>query len=154
MPLSERGLAMMGLDIDRAEWLTQQTQAQAPALTLPALQARASTARMAPVSASDGNDGFLSDKSASSFAVVPSYSQSFGGPDGFVLYRAGVSAKFEQRLTPTTWLSATLNGRAFDNYDTFVYDAPSNLPRVRTDVRRYVTSSRVTLPELHIRLTG
>lgn len=148
--LSERGLAMMGLDIDRAEWLTQQTQAQAPALTLPALQARASTVRMAPVSASDGSDWFLSDKSASSFAVVPSYSQSFGGPDGFVLYRAGVSAKFEQRLTPTTWLSATLNGRAFDNYDTFVYNAPSNLPRVRTDVRRYVTSSRVTLPELQV----
>src|SRR6185312_13814177 len=33
-----------------------------------------------------------------------------------------------------------------NNYDQFKYDAPSKLPRVRTYVREYLTSSRLTMP--------
>ena len=37
-----------------------------------------------------------------------------------------------------------------DNYKHFVYDGPSDLPRVRTDIRQYVETSWNTIPNLQI----
>ena len=39
-----------------------------------------------------------------------------------------------------------ISANLLNNYDKFKYDAPSSLPRVRTDVRKYVTSSNITMP--------
>jgi hypothetical protein len=68
----------------------------------------------------------------------PSYSQILGGPDSFLLYQLGVQAKVEQRLTERTWLAGNFDLRLLDNYQNFVYDAPSDLPSVRTHQREYV----------------
>ena len=53
-------------------------------------------------------------------------------------------------MSQSTWLSGSLNLRAFDNYNKFRYTADSQLPRVRTFVREYLTTSRVTIPNLQL----
>lgn len=81
---------------------------------------------------------------------APSLWQSFGGPDAFMLYQVGVRGSAEFRITPKTWISGGANFRLLDNYDKFKYTAPSNLPRVRTNVREYVTDSRLTIDNLQL----
>ena len=141
--LQQRGLPLSRIAVDRAEWVSRHMQAQAPAMQLPAYRA-AATLRPDAGRAADWHSaasGFTAE-------LEPSYSQSLGGPDGFLLYQIGAKGKLEQRFTDNTWVSAELNARLLDNYNKFKFTAPSNLPRVRTYIREYVTSARLTLPLL------
>ena len=150
--LSERGLPMSRIEVDRGEWVSKHLRAEAPTLALPIYQslpgqAQASTKQSADAPSSErwqGNrPGFKAE-------LDPSYKQSLGGPDGFLLFQLGVQAKLEQRFSDNTWISGALDLRLLDNYDRFKYDAPSNLPRVRTYAREYATTSRLTLPLLQL----
>ena len=78
------------------------------------------------------------------------YQQNLGGPDGFLLYQISAYAEGQYRFTPNTWASGGVSVNLLNNYDKFTYDAPSRLPRVRTDVRQYVTTSDVTMPALQL----
>ena len=78
------------------------------------------------------------------------YQQNLGGPDGFLLYQISAYAEGQYRFTPNTWASGGISANLLNNYDKFKYDARSNLPRVRTDVRQYVTTSDVTMPALQL----
>lgn len=80
--------------------------------------------------------------------------QSLGGPDSFVLYQLSIEGRSEWRLSQNTWLSGALNLRALDNYSKFRYTADSQLPRVRTYMREYLTTSRVTMPNLQLSHAG
>jgi hypothetical protein len=80
------------------------------------------------------------------------YQQSLGGPDGFVLFQVAGTYSASAYLTRNLWLSGTVSYNAYNNYDKFRYDAPSRLPRVRTNIRRYMTEEDLTLPNLQ--LTG
>lgn len=80
------------------------------------------------------------------------YQQSLGGPDGFVLFQVAGTYSASAYLARNLWLSGTLSYNAYNNYDKFRYDAPSRLPRVRTNIRRYMTEEDLTLPNLQ--LTG
>ena len=88
------------------------------------------------------------------YAIVPSWQQDLGGPDGFLLFRAGVSVPMGLKLSQDTSVSGTVSLGLLDNYANFKYDAPSNLPRVRTYLREYMTASRLTLPNLQITHLG
>ncbi len=153
--LEQHGIAMSTVEIDRSAWVAQHAQAVPPSqrqvpqrtstgTSAPAVPDLAGQANQAPVYAAG------QDTLGTKLSLGPSYSQSLGGPNAFLLYELGVDATLEHRFSPSTWLSADLNARVFDNYDLFTYDAPSNLPRVRTYVREYVTNSRVTLPLLQL----
>ncbi len=74
------------------------------------------------------------------------YSQSLGGPDAFVLYNISADYDVDYHFTPNLWWSGDVSANLINNYNKFKYDAPSNLPRVRTYVREYLTSSRITMP--------
>ncbi|WP_338660003.1 YjbH domain-containing protein [Pseudomonas bubulae] len=78
------------------------------------------------------------------------YQQNMGGPDGFLLYQISAYAEGQYRFTPSTWASGGISANLLNNYDKFTYDASSNLPRVRTDVRQYVTTSDITMPALQL----
>ena len=78
------------------------------------------------------------------------YQQNLGGPDGFLLYQVSAYAEGQYRFTPNTWASGGVSANLFNNYDKFKYDSASNLPRVRTDLRQYVTTSDVTMPALQL----
>ncbi|WP_242113085.1 YjbH domain-containing protein [Luteimonas aquatica] len=81
------------------------------------------------------------------------YSQNIGGPDAFVLYKLSANYDAEFRFTPNLWFNGSLSGNLLDNYDRFKYTAPSRLPRVRTHVREYLTSSRITMPLFQLTAT-
>jgi Bacterial putative lipoprotein (DUF940). len=85
-----------------------------------------------------------------SFQMSPGFRHIMGGPDGFLLYQLSANASAEWRSSRNTWLSGTVSANLFDNFDKFKYDAPSKLPRVRTDMRKYVTTSEVTVPVLQL----
>ncbi len=78
------------------------------------------------------------------------YQQNLGGPDGFILYQFSAYAEGQYRFTPGTWASGGFSANLLNNYDQFKYDAPSGLPRVRTDLRQYVTTSDVTMPAMQL----
>ena len=61
---------------------------------------------------------------------------------------AGATFNFSRNL----WLDGDVAVNLLNNYDKFKYDAPSKLPRVRTDLREYLTRSDVTMPDFQ--LTG
>ncbi len=88
------------------------------------------------------------------YGFGPGYSQSLGGPNGFVLYSVSAEANAALRLTQSTWIAGGLSYRLFDNYSKFTYDAPSALPRVRTYARQYMTTSRLTIPYLQLTHIG
>ena len=152
LQLQERGLAMTQIEVDRAEWVTQHTQAQPPALRLPAQQVLPGQTSVASTLAADApaNSTWQGKKPGFSAEWGPSYSQILGGPDSFALFQLGLQSDLEYRLTDSTWVSGALNLRLLDNFDRFVYDGPSNLPRVRTNQREYATASRFNVPLLQL----
>lgn len=81
-----------------------------------------------------------------SYGLGLGYKQNVGGPDGFLLYQLSADLNGEYRFKPDLWWSGTLSANLANNFDKFKYDAPSGLPRVRTDVRQYMTTSEVTMP--------
>jgi Exopolysaccharide biosynthesis protein YbjH len=76
------------------------------------------------------------------------YRQNVGGPDSFILYQFLLRANGQFYLDRNKWLDGTVGINLLNNYDKFEYDGPSNLPRVRTDLRQYLTSSDVQLNRL------
>ena len=86
-----------------------------------------------PVQAVTGNIGMYFD-------------HSFGGPEG-MLYKLGVGARGDWHIRPDTWWTGSLQYGLVDNYDKMIFPASnSTLPRVRTQVERYVSTSPVIMP--------
>jgi len=78
------------------------------------------------------------------------YRQSVGGPDGFILYQIAANYTGSIFFSPNVWLTGTVSGNLLNNYDKFKYNAPSRLPRVRTDLRKYMVDSDITVPNLQL----
>ena len=88
------------------------------------------------------------------FSVGPGYQQTLGGPNGFILYQLSANAFSTYDFGDNTWVAGDINYGLLNNYSKFTYTAPSKLPRVRTDIRQYVTSSRLTMPLLQLTHVG
>ncbi|MFR0689839.1 YjbH domain-containing protein [Enterobacterales bacterium AE_CKDN230030158-1A_HGKHYDSX7] len=91
---------------------------------------------------------------ALSYNLGLGYNQSVGGPNDFLLYQFTADLDGEYRFTPSLWANGLLSVNLFNNFENFTYDAPSNLPRVRTDVRQYMTDSNVMLPTFQLNKTA
>jgi membrane-associated phospholipid phosphatase len=155
LQLQALGLPLTQVQVDRAEWLAQQTQAMPPSQQLPAQTVLPATAvlpaaRSQPEAFPSWQASPSSGLPGLNWELAPSYRQIVGGPNNFLLYHLGVQLKFEQGLTQHTWVAGNANLRLLDNYDNFTYDGPSNLPRVRTFQRQFATTSRATLPLLQL----
>lgn len=147
--LLDRGLLVSNLEVNRAEWIEQRLAPVPPALRLPTQQLSSGAGSQAiktPIEIAADDNYVRNGNSVSSLEWAPSYQQILGGPDSFILYQMGFKAKAEHRFTDSTWLSADFNARLLDNYQNFKYDAPSDLPRVRTLQREFTTTSRTTMP--------
>ena len=154
-----RGTALASHIVNRDRWVKPRTQPLPPSEVN---SQRYASANFTPPDALAGKSAETSVvNSISVLRSKPSSSpitsdfgfalkQSLGGPDGFILYQASVEGRSEWHLSRNTWLSGALNLRAFDNYNKFRYTADSQLPRVRTFVREYLTTSRVTIPNLQL----
>lgn len=78
------------------------------------------------------------------------YRQNLGGPDGFILYQVAANYSGSLFFRPDAWLTGTVSANLLNNYDKFKYNAPSRLPRVRTDLRQYTVTSDFTMPNLQL----
>lgn len=76
------------------------------------------------------------------------YNQNIGGPDGFILYQLLARANAQYRFARNSWLHGSVAANLINNFDKFRYDAPSRLPRVRTNLRQYLTTSDVVIENL------
>lgn len=87
------------------------------------------------------------------YSLNPSLTQSFGGAESFYMYQIAANASADWRMTDHWSLGGTVKVNLVNNYDKFNYKAPSDsstLPRVRTRIREYVTSSDVLLTNLQL----
>lgn len=143
----EYGMKLDAKEVNRALWVDHHLELYPPSLITPSIQS------VPPIkSATKKSDFFLWNSKQSRFSggIWPSFSQIVGGPDAYMLYQAGLFAGGEFRLTNSSFISGTVAQRLFDNYKNFVYDGPSNLPRVRTDMRQYILTSSTTIANLQI----
>jgi hypothetical protein len=79
--------------------------------------------------------------------------QSFGNPEAFYLYQAGVLLNGGYSFNGKTSVASTIKVNLFENFDKFNFTtdgAPSTLPRVRTNVREYVSNRDVTMENLYL----
>lgn len=138
-----RGMDLSEQIVDRQDWVAPRLQPMSPTQQSDAVLARTA----APESA--GRAQFEAKPSPWDTNFRIGYSQSFGGPDSFVLYQFYAEESVRMTLgRPDTWLTGAVRLRLLDNYDKFTYTAPSNLPRVRTHIREYLTNSALTMPNL------
>jgi len=144
--LAEKGVPVAQVGVDRALWARERTEFVRPS-------ERRADRTVQPVEADDaaGERANLYEREAAGRAkpwqagLGLAYSQSLGGPDG-LLFSLGAVANGEYRLRDDLWVSGAVQARLLDNYDKFDYTAPSDLPRVRTFIREYQTSRRITVP--------
>ncbi|MEY4754665.1 MAG: hypothetical protein RJA44_2340 [Pseudomonadota bacterium] len=151
--LHSRSTPLMALQVDREAWVA------------PALQPPRRNAPVDPLQWQQGDvaperppqpvtQSFKADRVPLRVEPAMDLVQSIGGPDAFILYQLS-AALYGTLLLPSDWrVNGNLRVRTLDNYDRFKYDGPSLLPRVRTRIREYLTTSRVTLESLSLNRYG
>lgn len=145
LSMTARGIAQTERIVLRDPWVTQQLQRQTATEYFESMAARE------PNGNPDKTISWQKQRDRFEIGLSPDFHQSLGGPEGFILYRAGVAAPMEFRFTDSTWIAGRVNFRLADNYDKFTFkDTPTALPPVRSEIRKYNTSSRTTIPNLQI----
>ncbi|MEH0835092.1 YjbH domain-containing protein [Pectobacterium cacticida] len=112
------------------------------------------TLRQEPVADIRGQQVLRTDPDRLSYSFEPTLTQSFGGPESFYMYQIALKGNADYRLSDHWSVSGTATLNLVDNYDKFNYKTPpadgAALPRVRTWVREYVTSSDLLLTNLQL----
>ncbi|MGP1679231.1 MAG: YjbH domain-containing protein, partial [Burkholderiales bacterium] len=134
--------------IDRDAWVAQQTQ------PLPPREQRVALIPRAPEMLPPRGALYQDTLPRFETSLGPSYQQTLGGPDGFVLFQVGAAESIKLRLSEDTWLQGSLHLGLYDNYDKYRNRGSSDLPRVRTYLREYLTTSKLTLPNLQATHVG
>lgn len=95
-----------------------------------------------------GEKVWQKESSSFSYAMRPGLNKTLGGPDGFFLYQVILRGGAKYNFTDGLEIGGNVALNLFNNYDKFKYDAPSNLPRVRTYMREYLTTSDFVISDL------
>jgi len=153
----EQGFVLTERVIQRDRWAEQNTSLVVGSKRKPSISPRPPSG-LAPSTSGQGLSAKepLWERTPGRFgyALVPSWQQNIGGPDGFVLFRVGLATPFRFRIQENLSISGAASLNIFDNYDKFRYDGPSLLPRVRTNMRQYMTDSRLNIPNLQLTQFG
>lgn len=148
----QRGIDLVEHQVDREAWVWQQTQPLPPSVqrdtvvTRPVEPTKPAGEPTRPL--------YRGERSMFEAESGVGLRYNLGGPDSFILYQIYAEERAKLRLSDDTWLQGSLQLGLLDNYDKFKYTAPSNLPRVRTYMREYLTTSRVTMPNLQLTHAG
>ncbi len=145
-----QGVEMARRQISRQAWVANRTQFQPPAERQADVVPTPPQARAADAAPS------LWERPPSKFGynIVPSWQQNLGGPDGFLLFRAGVAVPAQWTISETLLVNGSVSLNLVDNFGRFNYTGPSQMPRVRTYLREYMTDSRLNLTNLQITRFG
>ena len=146
----QRGRDMAEHVIDRDAWVAERVQPLPPG------------ERRETVVARDPGDGeaegaTLFERRAPAFEsrLGMDFQYSLGGPDAFALYQFSAAGYAKYRLRNDTWVSGKLRLGVINNYDKFKFaGGATELPRVRTFLREYLTTSALTLPNLQVTHVG
>ncbi len=147
----QRGVDVAESVVDRDAWVDERIRPLPPSERRQSIVARELPADPA------GNAGkVLYESRAPAFehGLGFDYQQTLGGPDGFVLFQISAVERAKWRLREDTWIQGNVRLSLLNNYDKFKYTAPSNLPRVRTFMREYLTTSPITMPNLQATHVG
>jgi len=82
--------------------------------------------------------------------VSPGFYPSFGGVNSAVIYQLTADLYTTYHFTRHLWFDSQLSYDVLDNYQNYTYDPPSQLPRVRTDLRQYLETSRFNIPNFQL----
>lgn len=88
-----------------------------------------------------------------SVSVNPNLQQSIGGSEDFYLFNIGINAGASYWLTDNIEFGGGVYINLYDNYDKFKYDVPpdgTDLKRVRTLVRQYISDNTVRVNNLQL----
>ncbi|GAC15441.1 YjbH domain-containing protein [Aliiglaciecola lipolytica] len=88
------------------------------------------------------------DYSGPIFNMETFWIQTFGNPEDFYLYQGGVFVNSGYQFNPNFSVRGGLKVTLLENFDKFRFltdSQQSQLPRVRTQIREYVTRSKVTM---------
>lgn len=145
------GSRLRATTVDRTAWVTAHTQPPRSPAVGDLLQPVTDAAVEQPLTVAAGTTRVTLGESAP-LSLQPGldWTQTLGGPNGFVLYQLGASARASLRLPQGWHAEGHLKLRLLDNYGNFVYDGASQLPRVRTHIREYLTSSKLMLESLSL----
>ncbi len=145
----EKGIPVAEHLVDRQEWSEQKTEAIPPGQERQAVVAQnPSSPPLDQTSLYEEDRKFFESKLGMNFNYV------LGGPNGFVFYEFAPDEQVKLRFSKDTWLQGDVQYNALNNFSKFTYDGPSNLPRVRTYMREYMTTSRVNMPNLQLTHVG
>jgi hypothetical protein len=79
--------------------------------------------------------------------------QTFGSPEAFYMYQAGVFANAGYQLTNSVMVNSTAKITLLENFDKFNFGVDAEevtLPRVRTYIREYVSGNPISLENLYL----
>jgi hypothetical protein len=89
-----------------------------------------------------------------SYSAEPALAQSIGGAESFYMYQLSAKGNADLAITNSLSLGGTATLNIINNYNQFNYKTPpadgAALPRVRTWIREYVTSSDLLLTNLQL----
>ncbi|AIA70401.1 MULTISPECIES: YjbH domain-containing protein [Pectobacterium] len=121
---------------------------------IPLGQPEPATHRKEPVSDVRGQQVLLAEPDRLTYSLDPTLVQSFGGPESFYMYQIALKGNVDYRLSDHWSVGGTALLNLVNNYDKFNYKSPpadgAALPRVRTWVREYSTSSDLLLTNLQL----
>lgn len=140
----QHGIAVAQHVVDRSTWVNARTQFLAPS------QLTAEVLALPPQIPATNLALYRNPKPKFESDVGMNFSYSLGGPNGFMLFQLAPAVSAKYRFTENTWFQGSTQLGILDNYNKFTYNGFSNLPRVRTNVRKYVTTSKLTMPNLQL----
>lgn len=114
---------------------------------------RGVTSRPASRSVDNGQTLYESFGDRFSWSLGPDIGQNFGGPDGY-LYKILAKTSIEFRTDAHGWFSGVAGYSVYDNLDNYSYSGPSQLPRVRSFVGRYLSETNLGVYNLQYTRTA
>ncbi len=144
----QNGIGMGENVIDRDTWVAQRTRPVAPRDWREAVIARATIEQQSK------SPFFNRELPRFDAGLGFNLQRNLGGPDGFVLYQIGAVERAKFRFRDDTWVQGSVQLGLLDNYDKFKFAGFSSLPRVRTYLREYLTTSPATIPNLQLTHVG
>jgi hypothetical protein len=82
------------------------------------------------------------------WSIAPKLRQSVGGPDKFYFYQFWLRLSGEVELRRGLFLTGVLGANLYNNFGSFDYTAPSNLPRVRSNIKDYLKEGKNNIVRL------
>ena len=82
--------------------------------------------------------------------LTPGYRQSFGGPDAYYVFQVYAEAAANAELAPGVLVDAKYGVNIYNTFDQLLLESDSGLPRVRTDVSKYLREGDTGLNQLDV----